>query len=130
MSGLDHQIEHNAGAADRGVDIGGWRIARRRLDETGDDGGFGQVELARRMAEEAARGGIDAIGAAAEIDAVQIKLEYLFLAEAPFHGERQDHFANLAAERARIGQKQVAGELLGNRRSALRPSAAFEPDIE
>ena len=42
------------------------------------------------MAEEAARRGVDAVGAAAEIDAVEIELEDLVLAELALERERQD----------------------------------------
>jgi hypothetical protein len=82
------------------------------------------------VAEEAARGGVDAVGAAAEIDAVEVELEDLVLAEAPLDRERQDSLADLAAEGAAVGQEDVAGELLGDGRAALSPAALGDADLE
>ena len=68
------------------------------------------------MAEEIPRRGVDSVGAAAEIDAVEIKLEDLVLAELAFEREREDRFLDLADEAAVVGQEDVARELLGDRR--------------
>ena len=57
--------------------IAGRRKPRRRLDEAGQHRGFGERHLARRLAEIALRRRFDAIGAGAEIDAVEIELEDL-----------------------------------------------------
>ena len=78
------------------------------------------------MAEEAARRGVDAVGAAAEIDPVEIELEDLVLGELRLQRQRQDRLADLAAEGAVVGQEDVAGELLGDGRAALRPVAAVD----
>ena len=78
------------------------------------------------MAEEAPRGGVDAIGAAAEIDAVEIELEDLVLGEFALERERQHAFLDLAAEGAAVGQEDVARELLGDGRSALAPMAGVD----
>ena len=87
-------------------------------------------ELGRAVAEEAARGGVDAIGAAAEIDAVEIEFEDLVLGEAPFERQRQYALAQLAGEAAVVGQEDVAGELLGDRRDAAHPAAAGQAEPE
>ena len=42
------------------------------------------------VAEEFPRGGVDPVGAAAEIDAVEIELEDLVLAELALERERED----------------------------------------
>ena len=84
------------------------------------------LSCGRAMAEEAARGGVDAEGAAAEIDPVEIEFEDLVLGEAPFERHRQDAFAHLADEAAVVGQEDVARELLGEGRAALRPAAALD----
>ena len=73
--------------------------------------------------EEEPRGAVDAVGAAAEIDAVQVELEDLVLGEAPFEREGEDPFADLAAEAAVVGEEDVAGELLGDGRAALPPAS-------
>ena len=82
-----HQVERDAGAAARGLGVGGRRIIGRRLDEPGDDRRLGDRKRRRAVPEEAPRGGVDAVGAAAEIDPVQIELEDLVLGEAPFERE-------------------------------------------
>src|SRR4029077_3904879 len=62
----------------------------------------------------------DAVGAGAEIDAVEIKLENLRLAEFVLKPERERQLLQLARNRALLGQEQILGELLGNGRAALR----------
>ena len=74
----------------RRLDIGGRRVIGRRLDQAGDDRRFAEAQMVGAMAEEAPRGGVDAIGAAAEIDAIEIELEDLVLGEFPLERERQD----------------------------------------
>ena len=74
----------------RGFDIGGRRVIGRRLDQAGDDRRFAQAQMIGAVAEEAPRGGVDAIGAAAEINSVQIELEDLVLGEFPLEREGQD----------------------------------------
>ena len=123
-------LMHDAGAAARGFDIGGRRIIGRRLDQPGDDRRLAQAEPVGAMAEEGAAGGIDAIGAAAEINPVEIELEDLVLGEFALKRERQHRFPDLAAEGAAVGQEDVAGELLGDGRSALAPAAGLEPHLE
>ena len=72
------------------------------------------------------RRGVDAIGAGAEIDAVEIDLEDLVLAEAVLEPQRQQGFLDLAGEAALGRQKQVLGELLGDRAAALDDMAGGE----
>ena len=64
------------------------------------------------VAEEFSRCGIDAVGAAAEVDAVEIQLEDLVLAELALERERQDRFLELARDAAVVGEEDVARELL------------------
>ena len=71
-------------------------------------------KLARAVAEEAARGGVDAIGAAAEIDAVEVELEDLVLGEFPLQRQCQHAFLDLAAKGPAVGEEDVPGQLLGN----------------
>src|SRR6185295_10359686 len=99
-----------------------------RLDQARDDRRLGHRKLGRAVAEEAARGGVDAIGAAAEIDAVEVELENLVLREAPFERHRQYRLAQLAGEAEIVAEEDVAGKLLGDGRSALRPAAALDAD--
>src|SRR5256885_7179132 len=82
------------------------------------------------MAEEAPRGGVDAIGAAAEIDAIQIELEDLVLGELALERQRQHALLDFAPEGAAVGQEDVARELLGDGRSALAPVTGVEANLE
>ena len=80
------------------------------------------------MAEEFPRRGVDAVGAASEIDAVQIELEDLVLAELALQRERQDRLLDLAREGAVVGEEDVAGELLGDGRRRADPVALKKAD--
>jgi hypothetical protein len=101
----------------------------RRLDQAGDDRRLAQAERSRRGRRRSGCG-VDAVGAAAEIDAVEVELEDLVLAELALERERQHAFLELAAEGAAVGQEDVAGELLGDGRAALAPAAGLDPDLE
>ena len=90
----------------------------------GEDRGFRQGDVARAMAEIFARRRLDAIGAGAEIDAVQIEFENLVFRILMFEPERQDRLLDLAREGSFLGQEQVLGELLGQGRAALNRAAA------
>ncbi len=111
-----HQAQDDTGAAHCGIHIGRGRITAGRLDQPGDDRRFGGGEFGRRMAEEFAAGRIHAIGAAAEIDLVEIKLEDLFLRELRLQRHREHSFAQFAIERTVVVEKDVARQLLGNGR--------------
>ena len=75
-----HGGEHDLRAPLGAVGIAGRRQPRRRLDEAGEHRRFGELHLARGLAEIALRGRLDAVGAGAEIDAVEIELENFVLA--------------------------------------------------
>ncbi len=63
-------------------------------------------------------GGLDPIGAGAEIDPVQIEGEDLLLGELGLQPHRQHQFLGLAPGGLGGGQEQVAGKLLGDGRAA------------
>ena len=75
--------------------------------------------LPRRLDEIALRRALDAVGAGAEIDAVEIEFENLGLGEFVFEPEREHHLLQFARDRALLRQEQILGELLGDGRSAL-----------
>ena len=91
---------------------------------------------ARRLAEIALRGLLDAVGAGAEIDAVEIHLEDLRLGELTLEPQRQQRFLELAVDRALLRQEEILGELLRDGRAALRDGAVQDvgdesaPDAE
>ena len=65
----------------------------------------------------------DAIGARAEIDTIEIKLENFVLGVFALEPQREFSFLEFALKRALLREEQVFRELLCQRRAALRPAA-------
>ena len=80
-------------------------------------------QLLERLVEEGARRGLDAVGALAEVDLVEVHLEDLVLRVVALDLDRERDLLELARQRALVGEEQVAGELLGDRAAALRACA-------
>src|ERR1700721_4012700 len=80
-------------------------------------------EVFGRLAEVTLACCLHAIGAGAEIDAVEIELENLGLGVLALQPERQLSFLQFALEGAFLGQEQVFRQLLGKRRATLRNAA-------
>ncbi|KAF0136726.1 MAG: penicillin-binding 1A family domain protein [Xanthobacteraceae bacterium] len=97
--------------------------ARRRLEQAGEQRGLGQGHVAHRLAEIVLRGGFGPEGAAAHIGAVEIGLEDFVLAGARLQPKGEEGFLDLALDGAFVGQEQVLGKLLGQRRAALHHAA-------
>src|SRR5208283_109074 len=100
------------------------RELARRLHQSGEHRRLGERDLARAVTIVAAHGRLDAIGARAEIDPIEIKLENLFLAVFALEPKREDRLLNLTGERALLGEEEILGELLGERGAALHATAA------
>ena len=121
--GVRHRGQHGLRAL-----LGAFRIAvrrqpRRRFDEARQHRGFRDRDVLGGLAEIALRRGLDAIGAGAEIDPVEIEFENLGFGMLALQPQREFDFLQLALQRALLGQEQVLGELLGQRRAALRNAA-------
>ena len=111
------------------VEIGPGRQCRRRARESGNQRALGEVQLLRRPTEQLPRHRLHAVDAGAQVDPVQIELEYLILAELPVDHHRQRRFAQLPAVGFLVRQEQRPGELLRHRASALhRSRRAQVPD--
>jgi hypothetical protein len=67
----------------------------------------------------------ESIGAAAEVDLVQVEFEDLVLGKLAFQRQRQHRLADLAIERAAAVEEDVAGQLLGDGRATLTPVPAL-----
>ena len=94
---LDH-VGEDLSRPRRGlVAVAGRVEPRRRLQEAGDGSALIEGGAPRRLAEITVRRGIDAIGAGAEIDAIEIDLEDLVLGEAMFEPECQQSLPDLAS---------------------------------
>ena len=120
---LGHGGEHRLLALLGAVEIARRRQPRRRLDQAGEQRGLGERNIARRLAEVTLRGLLDAVGAGAEINAVEIELEDLTLGEFPLQPDRQQHLLQLAVDRALLRQKQILRQLLGDGGAALAHAA-------
>ncbi len=100
------------------------RELARRLHQPGENRGFRERERFRVMAEIALGGGLDAIGAGAEIDAVEIEFEDLILRIFVLQPQRENRLLNLARDGAFLRQEEILGELLRQGRAALHAAAA------
>ena len=98
-------------------------IVVRRLRQRRQIGRLADGQLSQRLVEivQGRRG--HTVGAEAEIDLVQIQLEDPVLAKDPFDAEGQNGFLGLAVDRHLVGQQEVLGYLLGDRRCAHRAAA-------
>ena len=111
------------GAALGGGEVTRRRQPRRRAHQPGEHGRFGKRYLARGLAEVALRGLLDAIGAGAEIDAIEIERENLRLGIFPFQPDRQQHFLQLAIDGALLREEEVLRQLLRDGGAALADAA-------
>ena len=123
---LHHLGQHVFGALAGECRVPGRGIFGRRLEQARQHGGLGHGQFVRALVEEAAGGGFHAVGAAAEVDAVEIQLENVGLVEAQLQPERQHQLLELARQRALGGEEDVLGELLGDGRAALHEAAGFQ----
>ena len=82
---------------------------------------FSDVELRCGLLEIAACRHVDAPGAAAEVDRVDVDLENLVLAERLVDARGHDHLADLALVADVVTDQKILGDLLGDGRAALRP---------
>src|SRR5262249_1838918 len=98
----------------------------RTLGQARKQRAFLDRELLRRLAEIAARRHLDAPGAAAEINGIEIELENLRLAERLLAPRRHDHLANLALVGQVFADQEVLDDLLGDGRAALRAPGGGE----
>jgi len=121
---LRHTIEHVIAPLERPLALAERMIVVRRLGQRGEVSGFRNGQLVHRLVEIEQRGGRHAVGAHAEIDFIEIKLEDALLREGALDLHRQQRFLDLAGERQLVGKQEVLGDLLGDGRGALRTAAA------
>ena len=95
------------------------RITRRRLEQACQHGCFRHRQVGDILVEVEFRRGRDAERAAAHVGAVEIELQDLLLRQVCLQPERQEGFLDLALDGALVGEEQVLGQLLGQRRAAL-----------
>jgi hypothetical protein len=94
--------------------------SRGRFQQARQKGGFRQAHVPRRLAEIAPRRRFHAVGAGAEVDAVEIHLEDLVFRVLPFDPEGEQRLLHLALDGAIRLQIEILDQLLRDRRAALR----------
>ena len=118
-----HGGEHGLSAALGAVEIARRRQPRRRFHQAGEQRRLRQAYLPGGLAEIALRRLFDAVGAGAEIDAVQIQLEDLRLGEFALQPQRQQHLLQLAMDGTLLSEKEIFRQLLRDGGGALRHAA-------
>ena len=99
------------------------RVRGRRLREPGDQRALGERQLIEILLEVAPRRGRDAPRAGAEIDVVEVDREDRVLRVRRLEPAREDRFLRLARQRL-LGAEELLGDLLRDRRAALREVTA------
>ena len=122
-AGDDHLLDHPVAALDCAVLLAERIVVVRRLRQRREIGRLRDRQLVHRLVEVEQRRRGHAVSAEAEIDFVEIELEDLFLGIGALDFQRQQRLLDLALERDLVGQKEVLGDLLGDRGRALRPAA-------
>ncbi len=126
-AGPHHRLDDDVAAGNRAIEVHRRGIARRRLNEAGKERRLCDCQVAGGLAEIAARSGLDAVEAVAEIDLVQVQLEDLVLGVEVLDVGRENDFFQFPAKRLVAAEEALARELLRDGASALG-TAPF-PDI-
>ena len=97
--------------------------ARGRLREGREHCRLGERQVFRRLAEIGVRSSVEAIGAGAEIDAVEIELEDLVLRQHPLEVVGEASLLRFPLQRLVRRQEQILDQLLRDRGCALDRAA-------
>ena len=95
------------------------RVDSRVGRESGQSHELDQVQLFHVLAEKRLGRGLDAVGAMAIVDLVQVQLENLILGEGALDLHREKSLLEFAVKGLGHVQEHVAGELLGDGAAAL-----------
>ena len=124
---VTHEADDEVPALDASRGTPARVVGRRRLRDRRQRRGLGDVQLAGALAEVALACDLDAVGAIAEVDLVEVQLEDLVLAVALLDVECDAHLPQLPAQAAvaavDVLGKEVAGELHGDGGRTGDPSA-------
>ncbi len=116
-AGFDHGVEDEVAALDGALGVTVGVEAAGALDDAGDQGALGGVELAEVLAEEGLGGLAEAIdgeaAALAEVNLVGVHLEDLLLGEAGFELKGDQDLFELAGVAAFGREEEAARELHG-----------------
>ena len=127
--GLEHAVEHEVAALLARLEAVGVKrvVDRRRVGDAHEQGRLGEGELARVLVEVGDARGLDAVGAVAVVDGVEVHVEDLVLRVLLLHLDGDVGLADLAAQRVLellVREHGVADELLGDGGAAARVTAA------
>jgi hypothetical protein len=128
MAIIDHAVENIGAALQRTVAIAERMQVAGRFRQRGQIGGFRQRQFMHRLAVIAERSSGHAIVVEAEVDFIEIEFEDLLFRIGRLDTEREQRFANLALKRPLVGEQEVLGDLLRDRRSALDAAVATDHD--
>ena len=115
VAGKQHAVEHLVATSHRGLGVLGGIEVRRGLRQAHEQRGLGERELGGALVEVGDARGLDAVGAMAVVDGVEVHHEDLVLGEHLLHLDRDVGLAHLAAEgvvKLLVGEDRVANELL------------------
>ena len=126
-AGFGHGVQHQPCPLLRALRLFGRIVGGGRLQHPGQHGGFLDRQLRRRLVEEPLRGGLDPVRARPEIDPAEIEPQDLRLGIALLDLHRIGQLGGLPLQGPRLAEEQVAGQLLGDRRRALRRAPLADP---
>ena len=123
---LAHAPQHDEASSPRVLEPVPGGIRGRRSNDAGQQRCLAQRQVGRRLAEGAPRHRLDAVDAAAEVNAVHVELENLPLRKEDLEHQRQYRLLGFPAVGAAVGQEQRARQLLRDRAATLSHVA---PDV-
>ena len=117
-----HVVQDLVAALEAGAGVHGRVVVGGRVGQADERGGLGQREVARVLVEVGLACGLDAVGAVAVVDGVEVHHQDLVLGVHLLHLDGDVGLAHLALEglvELLVGQDGVAHELLGDGGGAL-----------
>ncbi len=123
LAGLDHAAQDVGSARVRPFDARYRIVPRRGARQPRDQRRLGQGQVRRALVEVDLGGSAHAIRTLPEEDAIQVLGEDFLLAELALDPQREEHFLELAAERAFRREERIARELHRDRAPALAHAA-------
>jgi len=94
----EHLGEHEVPSPERAVGIPARRIVARVPGQAREQGALRQAQLLDALCEKDLRRGVDAVGALAEVDLVEVHLENLVLGVGLLDPDREDDFLEFAGD--------------------------------
>jgi hypothetical protein len=116
---LEHETQDRSPARLRRLRVRHRVVGAGARRQAGEQGGLGQVDGFCALVEVNARRHLDAVGAVAEVDRVQVGGEDAVLRPGPLELPGERRLLHLAADRPLLLRVRVLDELLRDRRAAL-----------